>query len=264
MKQDILTEIIANKRFEVDHQQTIYSLHELQDRALEEMPKVHSLKQSVATSQSGIIAEFKRRSPSKGWIHREANPSDVVPYYAQNGASALSILTDKVFFGGTLSDIQSVRDEVEIPILRKDFIIDEYQIYQSRAIRADAILLIAAALPIAKCEEYIHLAHRLGLEVLLELHDESEIPYASLGADLVGINNRNLGSFHTDSKHSFDIVGQLPPETLLVSESGLKDAETILRLKEVGYKGFLMGEAFMKEENPPLALKQLIKDITNK
>lgn len=264
MKQDILTEIIANKRFEVDRQKAIYSLYELQDMVID-LPKVRSMKASIAASSSGIIAEFKRRSPSKGWIHRDANPKDIVPYYALNGASALSILTDNIFFGGSLSDIRTVRKEVRIPILRKDFIIDEYQVYQSRVIEADAILLIAAALSIEKCDALIKLAHQIGLEVLLELHDESEIPYASLGADMLGINNRNLGSFYTDSQHSFDIVKQLPPNALLVSESGLKDAETIIRLREVGYKGFLMGEAFMKEADPPLALKQLIKGIiTNK
>ncbi|MFA6831160.1 MAG: indole-3-glycerol phosphate synthase TrpC [Bacteroidaceae bacterium] len=264
MKQDILTEIIANKRFEVDRQKTIYSLRELEDMMQDHMPQIRSMKQSIAASSSGIIAEFKRRSPSKGWIHRDANPVDIIPYYALNGASALSILTDEVFFGGTLSDIRNVRQEVNIPILRKEFIIDEYQVYQSRAIEADAILLIAAALSMKKCDELIQLAHQLGLEVLLELHDESEIPYASLGADMIGINNRNLGSFHTDSEHSFDIVKKLPQESFLISESGLKDAETIVRLREVGYKGFLMGEAFMKESNPPLALKQLIQEITTK
>lgn len=261
MKKDILTEIIANKQLEVACQKMIYSLNELQDMIID-LPKVYSMRTSIATSSSGIIAEFKRRSPSKGWICRDANPNEVVPFYALNGASALSILTDRTYFGGSISDICSIRKNVRIPILRKDFIIDEYQVYQSRVIGSDAILLIAAAMSMEKCNALIKLAHQIGLEVLLELHDESEIPYASLGADMLGINNRNLGSFHTYSKHSFNIVKHLPSNAFLISESGLKDAETIKKLKKIGYKGFLMGEVFMKEMNPPLALKQLINKIT--
>ena len=206
---DILSEIIANKRFEVDLQKQAISIEQLQE-GIHEIPASHSMKKALASSDSGIIAEFKRRSPSKGWIKQEARPEEIVPSYVTAGASALSILTDEKFFGGSLKDIRTARPLVDIPIIRKDFIIDEYQLYQAKIVGADAVLLIAAALEQGKCQELAEQAHELGLEVLLEIHSTEELPYINSQIDMVGINNRNLGTFYTDVENSFRLAGQLP------------------------------------------------------
>ncbi len=199
---DILSEIIANKRFEVDLQKQAISIEQLQE-GISEMPSSRSMKQALISSSPGIIAEFKRRSPSKGWIKQEARPEEIAPAYAAAGASALSILTDEKFFGGNLKDIRAARPLVDIPILRKDFIIDEYQLYQAKIVGADAVLLIAAALKPEKCNELVKKAHDLGLEVLLEIHSSEELTYINEKIDMVGINNRNLGTFFTDVENSF-------------------------------------------------------------
>lgn len=258
--QDILSEIIANKRFEVDLQKQTISIDQLQDSITEVSP-VRSMKQALASSPSGIIAEFKRRSPSKGWIHQEARPEEIVPAYAAAGASALSILTDEKFFGGNLKDIRAARPLVQIPILRKDFIIDEYQLYQAKIVGADAILLIAAALEQQKCNELAIQAHELGLEVLLEIHSTDELPYINKEIDMVGINNRNLGTFFTDVENSFRLAGQLPQDTVLVSESGISDPDTVKRLRNAGFKGFLIGETFMKTPQPGDTLRDFLQAI---
>lgn len=258
--QDILSEIIANKRFEVDLQKQTISIDQLQDSITEVSP-ARSMKQALASSPSGIIAEFKRRSPSKGWIHQEARPEEIVPAYAAAGASALSILTDEKFFGGNLKDIRAARPLVQIPILRKDFIIDEYQLYQAKIVGADAILLIAAALEQQKCNELAIQAHELGLEVLLEIHSTDELPYINKEIDMVGINNRNLGTFFTDVENSFRLAGQLPQDTVLVSESGISDPDTVKRLRNAGFKGFLIGETFMKTPQPGDTLRDFLQAI---
>jgi indole-3-glycerol phosphate synthase len=212
-------------------------------------------------SAHGIIAEFKRKSPSKGWIHPDVEPEDVVPRYAEAGAAALSILTDTEFFGGCREFIKRVRPMVQTPILRKDFIIDEYQIFQAKEIGADAVLLIAACLSKNECESLISTAHNLGMEVLLEMHSKSELDYATLGADMLGINNRNLGTFVTDVNNSFKMAELLPKDKLKVSESGISNPETIRQLRAAGFRGFLIGETFMKESNPGAALENFIKNI---
>ena len=212
---DILSEIIANKRFEVDLQKQAISIEQLQE-GISEAPVIRSMKQALASSKSGVIAEFKRRSPSKGWIKQDARPEEIVLSYATAGASALSILTDEKFFGGSLKDIRIARPLVEIPILRKDFIIDEYQLYQAKIVGADAVLLIAAALEQEKCNELTEKAHSLGLEVLLEIHSPEELSYINEKIDMVGINNRNLGTFFTDVENSFRLAGQLPQDAVLV------------------------------------------------
>ena len=257
---DILTDILANKQLEVAMQKQVISIEQLLEE-IEDAPAVHSMRQALLDSQSGIIAEFKRRSPSKGWIHRNAEAGDVVPFYVSAGAAALSILTDKEFFGGTLKDIRTVRSHIDIPILRKDFIIDEYQLYQSRMVGADAILLIAAALKESECQELIGRAHELGLEVLLELHHESELSYITDEVDMIGINNRNLGTFVTDVENSFRLAGQLPQDTVLVSESGISNPQTVRRLRQKGFKGFLIGETFMKTPQPDEALQKFIAEM---
>ena len=257
---DILSEIIANKRFEVDLQKQAISIEQLQE-GISESPTPRSMKQALASSASGIIAEFKRRSPSKGWIQEEARPEEIVPSYAAAGASALSILTDEKFFGGSLKDIRAARPLVEIPILRKDFIIDEYQLYQAKIVGADAVLLIAAALEPEKCNELAEKAHELGMEVLLEIHSSEELAYINKGIDMVGINNRNLGSFHTDVANSFRLAEHLPEDIIRVSESGLSQPETVSQLRDAGFRGFLIGETFMRTGQPGETLKDFIDKI---
>lgn len=257
---DILSEIIAKKRCEVDLLKKIFPVDEWKEE-ISHAPTVRSMKQALVSSKSGVIAEFKRHSPSKGWINRGALETEIVPSYAQAGAAALSILTDKKFFGGCLKDIRSVRPLVELPILRKDFIIDKYQLYQAKYVGADAVLLIAAALKPDKCKKLVAKAHSLGLEVLLEIHSSEELTYINEEIDMIGINNRNLGTFFTDVENSFRLVGQLPQDAVLVSESGISDPEVVKRLRMVGFRGFLIGETFMKTENPGTSLRNFVQAI---
>ena len=249
---DILETILATKRRELT------------------FGKRRSLKQALLDSPTGIIAEFKRKSPSKGWIHADARPEAVVPAYAAAGAAALSILTDENYFGGSLDYIRQVRPLVDLPILRKDFIIDPFQLYQAAEAGADAVLLIAACLSRADCAALTAEAHRLGLEVLLEIHDAAELDYVSPEVDVVGVNNRHLGSFVTDVQTSFDLAPLLSqPSTtptqatgpVFVSESGIGDLETVRKLRAAGFRGFLMGEHFMKNPDPGAALADFIRAI---
>ena len=253
---DILSEIIANKRFEVDLQKQAISIEQLQE-GINEVPASRSMKRALASSDSGIIAEFKRRSPSKGWIKQEARPEEIVPSYVAAGASALSILTDEKFFGGSLKDIRTARPLVDVPIIRKDFIIDEYQLYQAKIVGADAVLLIAAALKQEKCQDLAEQAHELGLEI----HSAEELPYINSKIDMIGINNRNLGTFFTDVENSFRLAGQLPQDAVLVSESGISDPEVVKRLRTAGFRGFLIGETFMKTPQPGETLQNFLKAI---
>lgn len=254
---DILSEIIAYKQFEVEQQKQIISKQQLQD-GIEDFKKQRSIKQALLSSPTGIIAEFKRRSPSKGWINENARVEEIIPGYEKSGAAALSILTDEKYFGGNLKDIRTARPLVDLPILRKDFIIDEYQLYQAKIIGADAILLIAAALEKEQCRDLTEKAHEIGLEVLLEIHREEEIDYVYDQIDLIGVNNRNLGTFSTDVANSFRLSAALPQGTTLVSESGISDADTIKELRKSGFRGFLIGEAFMKTIEPSQALSLLV------
>lgn len=257
---DILSEIIANKQFEIDLQKQAISIEQLQEGISESYP-IRSMKQALVSSSSGIIAEFKRRSPSKGWINEDAQSEEIVPAYAKAGAAALSILTDEKFFGGNLKDIRTVRSLVNIPILRKDFIIDEYQLYQAKIVGADAVLLIAAALQKKQCQVLAAKAHELDLEVLLEIHSPEELSYITKEMDMVGINNRNLGTFYTDVENSFRLADQLPKETILVSESGISEPDTVKRLHRAGFQGFLIGETFMRTEIPGDTLQHFITSI---
>lgn len=277
---DILEEIVANKRVEVAIAQQTVSLEYLKELTAQKIKadgqlKLRSMKSSLANSQSGVIAEFKRKSPSKGWIHADAKPEDVVPIYAKGGASALSILTDEKYFGGQLEFVRQMRTLVgETPILRKEFIIDPYQVFEARLYGADAILLIAADLEPASYAQLAKLAHDLGLEVLLEVHDPSELSYLqSFVPDMLGVNNRSLGTFHTDVQHSFDIAEAMQKavaelqltddeKPVLVSESGISKPEVVKSLRQVGFRGFLIGECFMKEVNPGEALTQFIEQVT--
>lgn len=259
---DILEKIIAAKRSEVARQKEAVSTEMLLD-AEQMLRRPVSMSQALTASATGIIAEFKRCSPSKGRIHGDARIEDIVPVYEQSGASAISILTDEPFFGGSTADFCHARQLVSCPLLRKEFIIDEYQIIQSRAMGADAILLIAAALTQEQCRRFVQLAHELSLEVLLEIHSESELEYMACGADMIGVNNRNLGTFVTDVENSFRLIEKLPQNIVRVSESGISSPKTVAQLRQAGYKGFLMGENFMKESHPGDALKQFIVQLNS-
>ncbi len=257
---DILHEIVENKFIEVERQKSQIPLAELV-AVSRNMPPVRSMSRSLQESPNGIIAEFKRRSPSKGWIKESADASVIPALYAAAGASALSILTDLDYFGGSLKDIEVARPKVDIPIIRKEFIVDEYQLYQARVVGADAVLLIASALTAERCGELIDLSHELGLEVLLELHNQSELQYVGRGVEMVGINNRNLGTFHTDVANSFSMAELLPEGVVRVSESGISDPQTVNELRGAGYRGFLIGENFMRTENPGESLAQFIAKV---
>ena len=288
---DILSEITDYKRIEVELQKQAVSPGQLREQVCDLMENSpaprRSMKRALASSPAGIIAEFKRRSPSKGWIYETAKADEIPAAYEAAGASAISILTDAKFFGGSLRDIRTARPLVDIPILRKDFIIDEYQLLQARIAGADAVLLIAACLTQEECADLTARAHALGLEVLLEIHSPRELAYISKDVDMVGVNNRNLGTFVTDVENSFRIAGQLRQTIadacnisdarnvpnaqgssdtprhlpLLVSESGISHPETICRLRTAGFRGFLIGETFMKTPQPGDALKGFIQGI---
>lgn len=258
MKEDILQTIIAHKHQEVKAQQEAVSLARLEELLGNPMPCI-SMQQALEQSPCGIIAEFKRRSPSKGWIHKEAVPQDIVPAYQQAGASALSILTDTSFFGGSLQDLRTARSLARLPLLRKDFIISPYQLYQAKLMGADAVLLIAACLQKSECEHLAKLAQELHMEVLLEIHDEKELDYLNSYINMVGVNNRHLGTFHTDVEVSFRLAEQLPSHLTRISESGLSQPTTVKQLREAGFRGFLMGETFMKTSRPGQALSDFIQ-----
>ena len=279
--QDILQEIVAYKRIELKQQKAIIPptiLYNNVEQLLADgtQPR-RSMRESLATSASGIIAEFKRKSPSKGWIKEEGKPDVIPASYSENGASAVSILTDEKYFGGNLRYVRIARPIVSCPILRKDFIVDEYQLYQAKMVGADAVLLIAADLSKEECNTLAKKAHELGLETLLEVHSEPELEYVRENIDMVGVNNRNLGTFHTDVANSYRLADQLRSAVssvcgcttatntstpLLVSESGISNPQTVRELREAGFRGFLIGETFMKTPNPGKALADFIAQVT--
>lgn len=270
MKQDILSDIIRSKRREIARQKQAVPTGTLRlqaERALKDRPARRSMRHSLETSPTGIIAEFKRRSPSKGWIHPDADPTLIAPAYGQAGAAALSILTDEPFFGGTLADLAAVRRLVSLPLLRKDFIIDPYQLLQACLAGADAVLLIAACLTPEESLALTEEAHALGMEVLLEVHTEEELEHLTPATDMVGVNNRNLGTFHTDVQNSLRMAEALQRramksgQPLAVSESGIGRPDTIVRLRRAGFRGFLIGETFMKADQPAEALRLFTRQI---
>ncbi len=266
---DILEEIVAHKRIEIDQRKRFIQPRQMiqlvEQKMKEEDGKVPggSMREALMASPTGIIAEFKRKSPSKGWIKEEGKASVIPLSYQQNGASALSILTDIDYFGGYDEFIQEARHVgVSIPILYKNFVIEEYQLLQARYCGASAVLLIAACLTKEECRTLLNMAHQLGLEVLLEMHNDRDFEYAELEPDMYGINNRNLGTFVTDVENSFRLAELLPKDVCRVSESGISNPEVVKRLREEGgFRGFLMGEQFMKQENPGAALNEFIQAL---
>lgn len=260
----ILDKIIAEKRSEVARREAETSVAALQALPPFARPTLSARAALTAAGSAGIIAEFKRRSPSKGLINAKAETGATTAGYAAAGAAVLSVLTDEPFFGGTPADLRAARAACPTtPILRKDFIISEYQIAEARALGADLILLIAACLSPAEVAQFSEYAHALGLEVLLEVHDEAELrSHLVESVDLVGVNNRNLSTFATDVETAARLAALIPARFVRVAESGLQHASTIRELHRAGYQGFLIGETFMKTADPAAALARLVAELT--
>lgn len=259
---NILEEIVSFKIKEVEDLKVNVPIKQLEKRKFfnKDVISLSSLLKENA-NKVNIIAEFKRKSPSKGIINNSHDPLSVARSYADNGAVAISVLTDKKYFGGSLEDFEIIRDNIELPILRKDFIVDEYQIIESKAIGADVILLIAACLTIEKTYHLAKLARSINMDVLLEIHEEDELSHLNEFVTLVGVNNRNLKNFNIDINTSIILGDKIPNDFIKISESGLNNAENIRKLINCGYKGFLIGEYFMSNSNPGEVLRILIKDV---
>lgn len=256
----ILDTIIEHKKQEVAQRKKDTPASQLEQLPLFKRSAL-SLKQFLLDpKKTGIIAEFKRKSPSKGWINADANPLTITEGYYKNGASGLSVLTDEKFFGGTTADLQQARAH-EIPILRKDFMIDPYQLIEAKSMGADVILLIAANLTPAAVKELALAAKNIGLEVLLEIHNEEELEHICDAVDLVGVNNRNLKTFDVSIEASIELSTQIPADKLKISESGISDVNTIRELKTHGYQGFLIGENFMKTPDPTIAFAAFVEQL---
>ncbi|MCK5637994.1 MAG: indole-3-glycerol phosphate synthase TrpC [Flavobacteriaceae bacterium] len=257
---NILNKIVVDKRKEVAAKKLVLPIDFLQKSPLFARENI-SLVKSIKLG-SGIIAEFKRRSPSKQVINQNSSVIDVVKGYEKAGVSGISILTDTKYFGGAIDDLLQARNETKLPILRKEFIIDAYQIYEAKALGADAILLIAAILSKDEIIEFSRLAHQIGLEVLLEIHNEEELKKSDLTfIDLVGVNNRNLKTFETSLKISKSLSESIPSGKVKISESGISSIEAIQDLKQYGFEGFLIGENFMKTDNPGEAAAKFLKTL---
>jgi indole-3-glycerol phosphate synthase len=261
---NILEKIIARKRIEILESKREKSFSDLEKEIYFSKPTNSLVKALRAASSPQIISEFKRKSPSKGIINAGVTPEVVTKDYVNAGAVGLSVLTDSDFFGGSFGDFLKAREaNPSIPMLRKDFIVDEYQLFEAKAIGADVILLISACLSPSEIAFLSSRAHDLNLDVLLEVHSKEEL-LDTVGddIDMVGVNNRNLKTFETSIETSIVLSSLIPDSVVKISESGLKDAETIIRLYQNGYKGFLIGETFMKTVNPGAALADLQKDLT--
>jgi indole-3-glycerol phosphate synthase len=257
---NILDKIIEHKKTEVAERKAKTSVAELEKSKFFSNP-IFSLQQFLlAENRNGIIAEFKRRSPSKGIINNNADVAAVTTAYANNGASCLSVLTDETFFGGSTDDLIKARIN-EVPVLRKDFIIDEYQVMEAKAMGADVILLIAACLTTARVRQLAKFAKDLGLEVLLELHAEEELDHICDETEIIGINNRDLKTFTVDIDRSLRMAEQIPAGKIKIAESGISTVNNIRLFKENGFSGFLIGENFMKEKDPGEAFAKFVQEL---
>lgn len=257
---NILEQIVAYKKSEVASAKQAVNISKLEESEFFNRD-TFSLKESLQKqSLPGIIAEFKRRSPSKGSINEKASVVEVTKAYKDHGASAISVLTDRYFFGGSESDLKAARVN-KIPILRKDFIIDEYQIIEAKSMGADIILLIAACLTALQVKKFAQTASKLNLEVLLELHDENEIDHVCDEVDFVGVNNRNLKTFTVDLEQSVRLAEKIGGNRLKIAESGISDLKNILYLKQYGFSGFLIGEHFMKQSDPAASFEQFMYQL---
>ncbi len=257
---NILDKIIEHKRIEVERNKRDRPLAVLEKSAFFQRRPLSLKKFLTDPDRTGIIAEFKRRSPSKGVINDQADVAKVTSAYAAGGASCLSVLTDGHFFGGSGADLEKARVN-EIPILRKDFMIDNYQVTEARAMGADVILLIAACLSPAETKSLAVFARSLDLEVLLEIHNEEELGHICEETEIIGINNRDLKTFHVDTDRSIELSKKIPAGKLTISESGISNIDTILLLKKFGFRGFLIGERFMMEKDPAAAFERFVQAL---
>jgi len=259
---NILDQIIEHKRKEVEERKSLYPVKLLEQSIYFPTLPVSMKKYILRADKTGIIAEFKRKSPSKGIINAHAGVERTTIGYMQAGASALSVLTDKQFFGGSNEDLTIARKFNFCPIIRKDFTIDEYQIIEAKSIGADAILLIAAVLTPARSKVLASLAHSFGMEVLMEVHDEEELRNnLDVGADMIGVNNRNLKTFEVSLEISKQLAPLIPDGVVKVSESGISSPSAIVELRDYGYRGFLMGENFMKHSRPEQAAMEFMEEL---
>ena len=259
---DILEKIVAHKKQEVEDRKELFPIKLLEKSIHYGVQPVSLRKYITREDKSGLIAEIKRKSPSMGYINKYVSVERTSIGYMQAGASALSILTDTEFFGGKNEDLTTARKYNFCPILRKDFIIDEYQVIEAKSIGADAILLIAATLEPVRIKKLAQLARSLGMEVLLEIHDAEEARrYVMPEVDLVGVNNRDLKTFKTDIQTSIDLASSIPDEFVKVSESGIEDPAKVVELRTHGYEGFLVGTSFMKNSRPEKACEKFVEEL---
>ena len=260
---NILDKIIAHKKIEVAQRKTQTSIAELEKEKFFANNTL-SLKQFLLDeTKTGIIAEYKRKSPSKGIINEQSTVEEVTTAYAKFGASGISVLTDEEFFGGNLNDLLAATIN-KLPLLRKDFMIDEYQIIEAKAYGAGVILLIAACLTKEEVKQMAATAKNIGLEVLLEIHNEDELSHICNDVDMVGVNNRNLKNFEVSINTSLQLINKIPKDKIAIAESGISDMETIVTLRQAGFKGFLIGENFMKETNPAKAFEDFVQELKTK
>lgn len=262
---DILQEILKRKREEVASRRIATSVDELKAR-IAEMPVprgfADALRARITVNAPAVIAEIKRASPSQGLIRDNFWPSEIAISYEKNGAACLSVLTDADFFQGTDEHLRQAREACLLPALRKDFTIDAYQLYESRSLGADCILLIVAALDDAQLRDYCELARELGMDVLVEAHDAAEVDRAlKTSASLIGINNRDLHTFKTSLDTTLTLREKIPSDRILVTESGIRNRDDVKRLRDAGVHAFLVGETFMRAEDPGAELQQVFGEI---
>lgn len=261
----ILEQIVASKKKEIEKFKPLSPVERFERQGFFWQVRTRSLVQSLLMpGSSGLIAEFKRKSPSKGWFKtKELEVEPVVVKYNKH-AAGISVLTNEEYFGGDLDDLIQTKVVTDIPVLRKDFIVDRWQIAESKAFGADVILLIAACLSPAQVKEFASYAHELGLESILEIHEEAELEHYCEEVDMIGINNRDLASFKVDVNLSLDLISKLPPGRPAISESGITDVQVIKELRAAGFKGFLIGERFMRENDPGNSFEEFMSNLATK
>ncbi len=261
----ILDTIIEAKKKEIEKYKPLSSVERFKrDGFFWEIANRSLVQSLLAPGSTGIIAEFKRKSPSKGWFKtKELEVEPVVVPYNNLGAAGISVLTDGEFFGGDLDDLIQTKVVSDIPVLRKDFIVDPWQIAEAKAFGADVILLIAACLSPAEVKSLAAYTKSIGLEVLLEVHNEEELGHICDEVDMVGVNNRNLKTFEVDINISLELINKIPTNKPAVAESGISNIETIVTLRQAGFRGFLIGETFMKEPHPGKAFEKFVNDLRN-
>jgi indole-3-glycerol phosphate synthase len=258
---DILKKIIKRKWQEIEARSASVSIDQLQQQIKAASPCrgfVDSIAAKIDAGKPAVIAEIKKASPSKGLLRENFQPAEIAASYAKGGAACLSILTDRDFFQGSEDYLQQARQACDLPVIRKDFIIDPYQVYEARAINADCILLIVAVLEQSKLQALTELAHALGMDVLIEVHDAQELKTAlTIDAKLIGINNRNLRTFETRLETTTELLSQIPKDRIIVTESGIHSIEDVTQMRNANVNAFLVGEAFMRAEDPGQALTSL-------